>query len=140
MKLFPIWQSLTIFINIMEGYWKIANGSEEIDKNRYIEILKDVLNMHKHPYGNVEEMWNLLIELSRGAADKISRETLEELLQNTESSWKICNYTHLLREIEEYDYFSEQAQNEPEDFGGGILEVWEKEALSDMTGDKVMAA
>jgi hypothetical protein len=41
---------------------------------------------------------------------------LEELLQNTESSWEICNYTHLLREIEECDYFSEQAKNVPEDF------------------------
>ena len=61
--------------------------------------------------------WNLLIKLSRGAADKISRETLEELLQNTESSWEICNYTHLLREIEECDYYSEQVKNMPEDFG-----------------------
>ena len=103
--------------DIMEGYRKIANSSKEIDKNRYVEILKNVLSMHKHPYGNMEEMWNLLIKLSRGAADKISRETLEELLQNTESSWEICNYTHLLREIEKCDYFSEQAKNVLEDFG-----------------------
>ena len=102
--------------DIMEGYRKIANSFKEIDKNRYVEILKNVLSMHKHPYGNMEEMWNLLIKLSRGAADKISRETLEELLQNIQSSWEICNYTHLLREIEECDYFSEQAKNVPEDF------------------------
>lgn len=101
----------------LQHIWEIANGSEEIDKNRYVEILKDVLSKYKHPYGNMEEMWNLLIKLSRGAADKISRETLEELLQNTESSWEICNYTHLLREIEKCDYFSEQAKNVPEDFG-----------------------
>ena len=103
--------------DIMEGYRKIANGSKEIGKNRYVGILKNVLSMYKHPYGNMEEMWNLLIKLSRGAADKISRETLEELLQNTESSWEICNYTYLLRKIEEYDYFSEQAKNVPEGFG-----------------------
>lgn len=67
--------------------------------------------------------------MSKGAADKISRETLEELLQNAESSWEICNYTHLLREIEECDYFSEQAKKCAGRFWGGILEVWEKEAL-----------
>ncbi len=60
--------------DIMEGYRKIANGSKEIGKNRYVGILKNVLSMYKHPYGNMEEMWNLLIKLSRGAADKISRE------------------------------------------------------------------
>ena len=102
---------------IMEGYQRIADSSEEIEKNSYIEILKDVLSVYKHPYGNMEEMWNLLIKLSRGAANKISRETLKELLQDTESSWEICNYTHLLHEIEECDYFSEQAKNVPEDFG-----------------------
>lgn len=81
-----------------------------------LDVLKDVLSMHKYPYGNMEEMWRLLIKLSRRAADKISRETLEELIQDTESSWEICNYTYLLREIEEYDYFSEQAKNMTEGF------------------------
>lgn len=110
-------EKFTSWDEIMEGYQRIADSSEEIEKNRYIEILKDVLSMYKHPYGNMEEMWNLLIKLSRGAADKISRETLKELLQDTESSWEICNYTHLLREIEECDYFSEQAKNVLKDFG-----------------------
>ncbi len=90
-------ENFTSWDEIMEGYQRIADGSEEIEKNRYIEILKDVLSMYKHSYGNMEEMWNLLIKLSRGAADKISRETLEELLQDTESSLEICNYTHLLQ-------------------------------------------
>ncbi len=102
--------------DIMENYRKIANGCEDIDRERYIEILKDVLSMHKYPYGNMEDMWRLLIKLSRGAADKISRMTLQELIEGTECSWEICNYTYLLHEIEEYDYFSEQAKNMPEDF------------------------
>ncbi len=44
----------------MVSYQKIADGSVEIGKDRYIEILKDVLSMHKYPYGNMEEMWRLL--------------------------------------------------------------------------------
>lgn len=99
--------------DIMENYWKIADGCEDIGRERYIETLKDILSMHKNPYGNMEDMWRLLIKLSRGVADKISRETLKELIQDTESSWEVCNYTYLLHEIEEYDYFSEMEKNMP---------------------------
>ncbi len=102
------WENVTTWDDIMESYRQIANGSKEIEKNKYIEILKDVLSMYKHSYGNMEEMWSFLIKLSRGVAKKISREALDELLLYTESSWEICNYTHLQREIEKYDYFSEQ--------------------------------
>lgn len=58
--------------------WKVIGrlrtAPRRLAKNRYVGILKNVLSMYKHPYGNMEEMWNLLIKLSRGAADKISRE------------------------------------------------------------------
>lgn len=66
------WANVTTWDDTMVSYQKIADGFVEIGKDRYIEILKDVLSMHKYPYGNMEEMWRLLIKLSRRAADKIS--------------------------------------------------------------------
>ncbi len=97
--------------NILESYLKIANNCEEIDKEKYIEILRDVLSKYKHSYGNIEEMLEFLVYLSTRVANKISRETLEKLLETEKSDWEICNYSYLLRKIEEYNYFCEQINN-----------------------------
>jgi len=108
--------NVTSWNDIIENYWKIANGEEKIGKERYIEIVKDVLTMHRYSFGNMDDMWKLLLRLSVGAADKISREALKELVQKAEKSWEICSYTYLLREIEICDYFSEVAESMPEEW------------------------
>lgn len=97
--------------NILEVYQKIADNCEEIDEEKYIEILRDVLSKYKHSYGNIEEMLEFLVDLSTRATNKISRETLVELLETEKSDWEICNYAYLLRKIERCNYFYKQINN-----------------------------
>lgn len=97
--------------NILEVYQKIADNCKEIDEEKYIEILRDVLSKYKHSYGNIEEMLEFLVDLSARAANKISRETLVELLETEKSDWEICNYAYLLRRIERCNYFYKQINN-----------------------------
>lgn len=97
-------------------YRKIIKKKMKIEKSDYIAILDGIFYMFYDPYGNFEDLWNLLLKISRGPAEDVAKETLKELIESSENELDIIRYNHLLTEIQMNEYFDMQAADFEESY------------------------
>lgn len=69
-------------------------------------------------YNNIEDLWNILLRISRGPGEKVAKSVLKDKLKSSKDVVEIIRCNHLLSEIQTSEYFdmrAEEYQNFEED-------------------------
>lgn len=104
----------TIFEEL-ENIKKLISEKKDMDKRKFTEIISRVFRMFQDKSVNTEELWNVLLKMAVGPAEKIAKETLKELKRKSPNPLDIVRYQHLLSEIEASEYFAMQDEAYMED-------------------------
>ena len=101
-----------------EGFEKIKKSvlsRKNIDKDNFIEIINHIFYMFHDPSINIEELWEVLVKVAIGPASEIAKDTLKELIEESDNELDIIRYHHLKSEIEINEYFAMQRNLNKED-------------------------
>lgn len=98
--------------NKLIEYEMLASKNEEIDKDKYIDILNEIFNMFDGYYRDKDNMWKILVKISLGPALKIAQNALQELIDNSKDEYDIVKYNNLLSEIAMQGYFDSLAETQ----------------------------
>lgn len=91
-----------------EGFEKIKKtvlNKKSIDKDTFIGIINHIFYMFDDRSINTEELWEVLVKVAVGSASEIAKETLKELVENSDNQLDIIRYHHLISEIQINEYF-----------------------------------
>lgn len=97
-------------------YEKLIKSKRKIDKKAYLEIMNKVFLMFYDKSSNIDELWNILLKISRGLGENVAEETLKELLESSEDELNIIRYNHLLYEIQMNEYFDMKVEEFKEQY------------------------
>lgn len=101
-----------------EGFEEIKRSvlnKKNIDKDNFIEIINHIFYMFHDPSINIEELWEVLVKVAIGPAREIAKDTLKELIEESDNELDIIRYHHLNSEIEINEYFAMQRNLNEED-------------------------
>ena len=99
-------------------YQKLIRDKIELDREKYLSVINNIFNMFHAQYNNIEDLWNILLRISRGPGEKVAKSVLKDKLKSSKDAVEIVRYNHLLSEIQMYEYFdmrAEEYQNFEED-------------------------
>lgn len=66
--------------------------------------------MFQYKGNNVEDLWNILLRISRGPGGKIAKSVLRDKLESSKDALEIIRCNHLLSEIQMNEYFDMRAE------------------------------
>ncbi len=102
------------FETIYEGFEIIKKtilNKEIIDKDKFIEIINHVFYMFQDSSIDTEELWEVLVGVAIGPAKKIAKDTLNELIESSDSQYDIVRYHYLIYEIQMNEYYELDIEN-----------------------------
>lgn len=88
---------------------KLIDNREKIDKTGYVSIISAIFYMFQE-HIEIDNLWNMLLKISRGPAEKVAKDTLKELIKLSDDELDIIRYNHLLSEIVFSEYLDMQAE------------------------------
>lgn len=99
-------------------YQKLIKDKIELDREKYLFVINNIFGMFYDQHNNIEELWNILLRISRGPGEKVAKSVLQDKLESAKDEMEIVRCNHLLSEIQMYEYFdmrAEEYQNFEED-------------------------
>lgn len=99
-------------------YQKLIKDKVELDREKYISVINNIFGMFYNRHNNTEDLWNILLRISRGPGEKVAKSVLQDKLESSKDEMEIVRCNHLLSEIQMYEYFdmrAEEYQNFEED-------------------------
>lgn len=99
-------------------YQKLIKDKVELDREKYISVINNIFGMFYNRHNNTEDLWNILLRISRGPGEKVAKSVLQDKLKSSKDEMEIVRCNHLLSEIQMYEYFdmrAEEYQNFEED-------------------------
>ena len=66
--------------------------------------------MFYNRHNNTEDLWNILLRISRGPGEKVAKSVLQDKLESSKDEMEIVRCNHLLSEIQMYEYFDMRAK------------------------------
>lgn len=95
--------NIETFYEVFEEIKSNILNEDNIDKDKFIEIINHIFYMFHDLSINTEELWTVLVKVAVGPAKEIVKDTLDELIENSDSQLDIVRYHHLISEIQKYD-------------------------------------
>ena len=99
-------------------YQKLIKDKIELDREKYLSVINNIFSMFHDRHNNIEDLWNILLRISRGPGEKVAKSVLKDKLKSSKDVMEIVRCNHLLSEIQMYEYFdmrAEEYQNFEED-------------------------
>lgn len=99
-------------------YQKLIKDKVELDREKYISVINNIFGMFYNRHNNTEDLWNILLRISRGPGEKVAKSVLQDKLESSNDEMGIVRCNHLLSEIQMHEYFdmrAEEYQNFEED-------------------------
>lgn len=106
------------FETFYEGFEEIKRtilNKDNIDKDKFMEIINHIFYLFHDLSINTEELWTVLVSVAVGPAGEIAKDTLNELIKSSDSQLDIVRYHHLISEIQMNEYFAMQQESYMED-------------------------
>lgn len=91
-------------------YQKLIRDKIELDREKYLSVINNIFGMFHDQYNNIEDLWNILLRISRGPGEKVAKSVLQDKLESSKDEMEIVRCNHLLSEIQMYEYFDMQAE------------------------------
>lgn len=112
-------KKFTINKNLMKNvggqlaeYQKLIKDKEELDREKYISVINSIFCMFHDKCNNVEDLWNILLRISRGPGEKVAKSVLRDKLKSSKNGMEIVRCNHLLSEIQMNEYFDMRAEEQ----------------------------
>lgn len=99
-------------------YQKLIRDKIELDREKYLSVINNIFGMFHDRHNNIEDLWNILLRISRGPGEKVAKSVLKDKLKSSKDVVEIVRCNHLLSEIQMSEYFdmrAEEYQNFEED-------------------------
>lgn len=99
-------------------YQKLIKDKVELDREKYICVIHNIFGIFHDCHNNIEDLWNILLRISRGPGEKVAKSVLQDKLESSKDEMEIVRCNHLLSEIQMNEYFdmrAEEYQNFEED-------------------------
>lgn len=91
-------------------YHRLIKDKVELDKEKYISVIDSIFRMFQDKCNNVEDLWNILLRVSRGPGEKVAKFVLQDKLETSKDEMEIVRCNHLLSEIQMNEYFDMRAE------------------------------